>query len=60
MGTKSTKMRVAPILVPALPKPAIARPTIKAVDVGAAAQMIEPTSKITIVVMKVHFVVKKV
>ena len=53
-------MTVAPVKVPALPMPAMARPTIKAEEVGAAAQMIEPISKITTIVMKVHLAEKKV
>ena len=59
-GTKSTKMMIAPAVVPAVPIPAMARPIIKAVDVGAAAQTIEPISKTTIVAMKVVLVAKKV
>jgi hypothetical protein len=53
-------MTVAPVKVPALPVPAIARPTIKAGEVGAAAQTIEPISKIKMTVMKVHLAEKKV
>jgi hypothetical protein len=37
-----------PALIPALPRPAQARPIIRALDVGAAAQMRDPISKITI------------
>ncbi len=59
-GSKSTKMTVAPVKVPALPMPEIARPIMKAGEVGAAAQMIEPISKITMAVMKVHLAEKKV
>jgi hypothetical protein len=36
---------IAPVKMPADPKPAIARPAIKIGDVGAAAHMTEPTSK---------------
>ena len=49
-----------PVEVPALPRPAMARPTMKAVEVGAAAQMIEPISKITTVAMKASLEGKKV
>ncbi len=53
-------MTTAPVKVPALPAPAIARPTMKAAEVGAAAQRIEPISKSTTTVMNVHFEGKKV
>lgn len=53
-------MTIAPVVAPALPRPAMARPMMKAVDVGAAAQMMEPTSNTIIAVMKVHLVVKYV
>lgn len=46
--------------MPAVPAPAIARPTMKAAEVGAAAQTTEPISKITATVMNVHFEGKKV
>ena len=49
-----------PVVMPALPTPAMARPTMKAVEVGAAAQMIEPTSKTRATEMKVHLAEKKV
>lgn len=51
---------MAPVKVPALPMPAMARPTMKAGEVGAAAQMIEPTSKIVMIAMKVHLAEKNV
>lgn len=38
----------------------MARPTMKAVEVGAAAQMIEPISKIITVAMKASLEEKKV
>ena len=37
-----------PALMPALPNPAIARPVMKALDVGDVAQINEPTSKMRI------------
>jgi hypothetical protein len=46
-STAPEKMKAAPI-------PAIARPTMKAVEVGAAPQMTEPTSKTRIDHKKVH------
>lgn len=53
-------MTFAPIKVPAAPAPEMARPTMKAGEVGAAALMIEPSSKMTTVEMKTHFAGKKV
>lgn len=53
-------MTRAPVNVPALPTPAIARPTMNAEDEGAAAQRIEPASKITTIVKKVHLAGKNV
>ena len=46
-GTAKEMMRIAPVNMPAAPRPAIARPIIKAVDVGAAPQTAEPTSKMS-------------
>ncbi len=37
-----------PEKMPAEPRPAMARPTMKAVELGAAPQMAEPVSKIII------------
>ena len=59
-GIKSTKITIAPVKVPALPVPAIARPTMKDGEVGEAAQTMEPISKIRMTVMKVHLAEKKV
>lgn len=47
-------------MFPALPTPAMARPMMKAVDVGAAAQMMEPTSNMKMSAMKAHLEGKKV
>lgn len=47
---------VAPFWIPADPIPAIARPTMKAVEVGAAPQTAEPTSKTTTATRKRAFV----
>lgn len=44
---------IAPEKMPALPKPATARPKIKTGEVGAAPQMAEPTSKMRTEVKKV-------
>jgi hypothetical protein len=47
-------IRMAPENIPADPNPAIARPTMKATEVGAVAQIMEPTSKIAKAIRKVH------
>ena len=47
-------MTFAPVKEPALPAPEMARPTMKAAEVGAAAETMDPISKIAMVVMKVH------
>ena len=44
-GTRMLTRKNAPDATPAPPAPVITRPTIKALDVGADAQTIEPTSK---------------
>lgn len=38
-------MRTAPLKIPAEPIPAMARPMMRAVELGATPQMREPTSK---------------
>jgi len=45
-GTVLERIKIAPVNTPAAPSPAIARPTIKAVDVGATPQISDPISKI--------------
>jgi hypothetical protein len=49
------EMRMAPLRTPAALNPAIARPTISAVEVGAASHIALPTSKIRSAVWKTHF-----
>lgn len=44
----------APEVIPAFPKPAKARPTIKMVELGAAPQIADPTSKKPIDTRKTH------
>ena len=44
-GTDTVMMRIAPLKIPAEPMPAIARPMMSAVELGATPQMREPTSK---------------
>jgi hypothetical protein len=48
----------APVKIPALPRPATARPTIKAVDVGARAQTRDPTSKMKTAMRRTHLTLK--
>lgn len=55
-GTSETMIIMAPVKMPAEPIPAIARPTINAVEVGAAPQITEPTSNTIMQEIKVHFV----
>jgi hypothetical protein len=57
-GTEFAMIKIAPEKSPAEPTPAMARPTIRAVDVGAIPQMKEPSSKMNRAVMKTHFKLK--
>ena len=50
----------APEKMPADPKPAIARPRMRAVELGATPQTKEPSSKMPMAVKKVHLMLKKV
>lgn len=59
-GTRSARMTFAPVMLPALPRPARARPRMKGGEEGAAAQRMEPSSKRRMRVMKVGFAGKKV
>ena len=43
---------INPALMPELPRPAKARPAMRALDVGAVAQISDPTSKMAIAAMK--------
>ena len=47
---------IPPEKMPADPRPAMARPMMKAVEVGAAPQRDDPASKITIERTNPHFV----
>jgi len=49
-----------PEKIPAAPRPAIARPTIRAGELGAAPQTAEPTSKIVMAIKNTHLIGKKV
>jgi hypothetical protein len=49
-GTEWETITTAPMNTPADPKPAMALPIISAVDVGAAPQTRDPSSKIAITV----------
>lgn len=44
---------------PAVPMPAMARPTMKATEVGATAHSKLPTSKMKMAVRKVHLTLKR-
>jgi len=44
-------IKIAPLKIPAAPTPAMARPTIKAVELGAIPQIRDPTSKMNRAVM---------
>lgn len=59
-GRISARITFAPVMPPALPMPATARPMMNAVDVGAAAQTIDPISKIRTVARNAHFAGKNV
>lgn len=48
----------APVKRPAAPTPAIARPTMKELEVGAAPHTADPASKISSAVRKTHFTLK--
>jgi len=48
--------RNAPAAIPAPLIPVLTRPTISAFEVGAAAQIIDPTSKITTSYVSTHLV----
>jgi len=45
-GTALTSITIAPENIPQEPRPAIARPAMKAFELGAEPQITEPTSKI--------------
>ena len=47
-GTMGIMTIMAPVKMPADPKPAMARPAMKTGEFGAAPQMVEPTSKMMI------------
>jgi len=47
-------MVMAPVKMPELPNPLIARPTMSTVELGAAPHIAEPTSKKKIPERKVH------
>lgn len=47
-GMSGSMIIMPPAKMPADPRPAMARPIMKAVELGAAPQRADPTSKITI------------
>ncbi len=50
----------APEKIPAEPRPAIARPRIKAIELGAAPQIRLPSSKIPMAIRYTYLIEKKV
>lgn len=54
-GTDLAMMINAPEKMPAPPIPAMARPIMRAIELGLAPQMAEPTSNINTAPIKVHF-----
>ena len=59
-GTMGIMMTITPEKTPADPEPAIARPRINAVDVGAAPHSAEPASKSAMEMRKTDLLLKKV
>ena len=55
-GTTCVMRIVEPENIPAFPRPAIARPTMKATEFGAVAHTRDPISNITIEARKTFFV----
>ena len=55
-GISGSVIIVPPEKTPADPRPAIARPIMKAVELGAAPHSVEPTSKIRSETKNVYFV----
>ena len=51
-GMTLTMITMAPFIMPAAPKPDIARPMMKAFDVGAAPHMTDPISKMKMMARK--------
>ncbi len=59
-GTEQAMMMKLPAKIPADPTPAMARPTINAVEFGEVPQMSEPTSKMAMETRYAHLRLKKV
>lgn len=55
-GTDLAIMMRAPEKIPDPPTPAIARPTIKDIELGLAPQIADPTSNISTAATKVHLI----
>jgi hypothetical protein len=49
-------MIMAPLKRPDAPKPAMARPTMRATELGAAPQIADPTSKMSSAPKKTHLI----
>jgi hypothetical protein len=54
-GTRKVISKKEPGVTPAPPMPVMTLPTIKALDVGAVAQTIEPNSNIKMLMIRTHF-----
>lgn len=55
-GTDVAMIKYAPEKIPADPRPAMARPTMRATLFGATPQMRDPTSKIATAIRNTHLV----
>lgn len=55
-GTSGRMIMMPPQKTPAAPTPAMARPTMKAEELGAAPQRAEPTSKMNMEAKNTHLV----
>ena len=54
-GKVLRRIVTAPLTIPELPSPATARPIMKATEFGAAAQMMDPISKMPMRMRNTHF-----
>lgn len=59
-GTDLAMMINAPEKMPAPPMPAIARPTMRATELGLAPQIAEPTSNVARALINVHLIGSRV
>ena len=59
-GDELANIISAPENKPEAPRPAMARPTMRAIELGATPQISEPTSKMKRVSRNIHLILKKV